>query len=922
MRNAIAVAAILAAAAPLAADGIKLPITADVGICAHADEVHRNTGGKSHVRIKGNEHYYLFRFDATAIRQWRITRATLHLKLARGRLRQVAICTVPARWAEGSGVDEPQRGAACFTHAAWPDRPWTPGGGTMMAATFNSPHMLWRSAKVGYNGKWMLIPIAPELVQAVAVGLSEGLVLADETGQTRENHDVYTRLQAGAKPYLMVEGTPVPPDGAPDVRRAPPRAEPWPAAASFTAGAIRIDVGDPFPKRVVAALGHRIRVAGVERNWVTFAETEIVVVGLPPGQEFAVTVETLVGPRAYAAEPVTVRASAAQVPPRPAPAAEAGAALTGFAPPTGRIAPILMAANFKTLVPVTPRNAWVGFQTFIPAPKGAGARLTAAAGVLRRVGPQGQEPPPLADVRVYRLWYVPGKDAYHPEALVPLGPQEAFDVPWQKNRVPGLNGQAIFVDVWVPKTAAPGTYEGSLVFRRDGEPVKTLALKLRVAGVTLPDTFALAGDMNAYASPARAMGVRVSDPKALAAMERKYYRLAHAHRMTLNVLPYTQAGQVRPFAAPETEGRGARRRISDWTQWDARYGPLLSGEAFSAKSGYVGPGAGVPVRHLYLPLHENWPTPLAESFRPWPPPADYRKFLLWSANLPPIDSSLARGFSASWRSAVRMFAGHLRRKKWTRTRAQVYLNNKYTFRRQGGRGVSLWLLDEPMHADDFLALAHFARLTRDALPKGSPIDFRIDISRPTHQRNWLDGLVDLNVCAGQLHSQRRLIAYRKRKFGEETWDYRMPPSFGEDNVGWAVWPVRSYCWGATGTLPWQTIASDGDLFAADATALMYPGRKFGLEGPIPSLRMKAWRQGLQIAELLRMLRVRRQWTDVQLRAFVGRAMGLTGWQDAADPKADSGVVTFAGVTAAKLEQLTRAALDLLERGETPQGPPR
>ena len=153
----------------------------------------------------------------------------------------------------------------------------------------------------------------------------------------------------------------------------------------------------------------------------------------------------------------------------------------------------------------------------------------------------------------------------------------------------------------------------------------------------------------------------------------------------------------------------------------------------------------------------------------------------------------------------------------------------------------------------------------------------------------------LNVVPGQLYSQRRLIERRKRVFGEEYWNYAMPGSFEGDNSGWAVWPVRSYCWGATGTLPWQTIGSEGELDKAAATALMYPGRRFGLDEPVASIRMKAWRDGLQTAELLDMLRRKMEWNDVQLRAWVGQVLSLDGWKDAMDPKADSPIVTLSGV---------------------------
>ena len=550
-------------------------------------------------------------------------------------------------------------------------------------------------------------------------------------------------------------------------------------------------------------------------------------------------------------------------------------------------------------------------------------------------GRQLEKVAPLKHVTAHRVWHVPKDHSPHPEVLVPLKAGQPFRIPWQQNKVAGQANQPVFIDVYVPKTAVPGPFATTLSVSQNGKPVTSIQLKLRVARAALPDTFHIAGDMNTYGSPARAMGVRETDPAAFMAMERKYYRLAHQHRMTLNVLPYSQSGRVHWHSAPKLAGRGADMKIVDWKQWDDRYGPLLAGQAFSKATGYVGPGKGKPIRHIYLPFHENWPAKLADHFRPWPPPKDYNAFLKWQADLPPIEKCLSKDYAAAWQTVLKQFQQHLTERKWTQTRYHVYLNNKYYFRRSGGRGISLWLLDEPMHADDFLALAYYGRLTRAAMVRkalrdpNTPIirvrpgtqvgggqaiiDYRIDISRPMHQRNWLDGVVDLNVCADQLYPQRRLIAYRKRVLRERYWNYRMPPSFGKTNVPWAVWPVRSFCWGATGTLPWQTIASDGDLYKADATALMYPGRKFGLTGPVPSLRMKAWRDGLQLAELLRMLKEKTGWNDLQLRAFVGQVCGLDGWKDGLDPKSDSEIVTFSGMTANKLVLLQRTTIHLLEK---------
>jgi len=925
---------LLAVATAAVADSRKLAVTADVGICAHRSEVHLNTGGQSRIRIKGNEHYYLFGFDTKAVATWKITGATLHLKLARGHLRRVAACTVPAAWTEGTAAGKPQAGSTCYTHLTYPDRRWTPDGGTMLDATFNSPHMMWRAAKVTTEGGWLKIPIAPELVQAVAAGLSHGLVLGEEAGQTRENHDVYTREQSNARPYLVVQGRPH--HVAIGLKRPPAKAMAFPPAADLRTGAIAVDTR--WPGKTV--LGSRVtlhRPIGTmgmtTGEQVTFGDPVVVFGGARLVKEgtwrkWQVRVQTFIGPQAYTADLGPIGPSPPAVapsPPKLAPSAElhlsaSGPWRLGLLPPTAVVGPGAAgrAAGGTIPAPVTARNAWVGLQAVLLPPAGKADNVTVSLGRLEYAGDTVEESiPPLAHVRLSRVWAVQTDKGPHGEVLVPLPAAGGFSIPWARNKLTTQTHQPIFVDIWVPKTTLPGPYAGTLTVKQAGRTVASAATRLTVGAATLPDRFHIAGDMNTYSSPAGAMGVNSSNAAATMAAERKYYRLAHAHRMTLSVLPYSQSGSIHWRGAPVVAGRGAACKVTDWRAWDQRYGPLLSGQAFSPAAGYVGPGTGVPIRHMYLPLHENWPAPLAGNFTPWPPPRDYQKFLRYAGDLPPIEQCFSKAYADAWTAVLRQFAAHLRQKQWTRTRYQVYLNNKYYFRKDSGRGTSLWLLDEPMFADDFLALRYFGRLTRaaagpaPAVAGGVAIDYRIDISRPTHQRQWLDGLVGLNVCADQLYSQRRLIAYRKRQFGERYWNYRMPPSFTGSNVGWAAWPIRSYCWGAAGTLPWQTIASDGDLQKADPTALMYPGRKFGLDGPVPSIRMKAWRDGLQTAELLRMLRVRGRWSDVQLRAWVGQVCGLDGWRDGADPAADAPIVTFAGITPAKLQRLHDAAIEAL-----------
>src|SRR5439155_15079062 len=84
---------------------------------------------------------------------------------------------------------------------------------------------------------------------------------------------------------------------------------------------------------------------------------------------------------------------------------------------------------------------------------------------------------------------------------------------------------------------------------------------------------------------------------------------------------------------------------------------------------------------------------------------------------PPVEQAFDQEFKDEFQAVAREFARHFREKGWTQTQFQFYLNNKYYYRdpKQGGYGSYWWLLDEPMHRDDWLALRFFGKLFRGAL---------------------------------------------------------------------------------------------------------------------------------------------------------------------------------------------------------------
>ena len=150
---------------------------------------------------------------------------------------------------------------------------------------------------------------------------------------------------------------------------------------------------------------------------------------------------------------------------------------------------------------------------------------------------------------------------------------------------------------------------------------------LRVWDFTLPDHLSFLPEMNCYGLPEN---------------ERDYYRLAHRHRTVLNRLPYNQNGRMAGRLRPRLGRDGTS---STGPTWDRRFGPLLDGSAFADL-----PRKGVPVECFYLPLHENWPTPMEGNYN-----GDY-----WA------DRAFPESYRQAFVAASRQIAAHFRPRAGTR----------------------------------------------------------------------------------------------------------------------------------------------------------------------------------------------------------------------------------------------------------------
>jgi hypothetical protein len=393
-----------------------------------------------------------------------------------------------------------------------------------------------------------------------------------------------------------------------------------------------------------------------------------------------------------------------------------------------------------------------------------------------------------------------------PESVAVDLPVRRFELPPVGPHLDPLrpSPQGRLLEFQIPKNARPGKHSGTLKVAGVQVP-----FSVTVWNFSLPDQLSFIAQMNGYGLPNHG---------------REFYRLAHEHRLTLNILPYGWSGKV--SAAPKVRADGT----FDWSQWDAEHGPLLDGSAFADL-----PRGRIPVEALYLPLNENWPMDHERHFK-----GGY-----W------IEQAYDDAYWREFRAASQAFARHFAERGWTETVAEFYLNNKVEFKKSRGRWdatTAPWIFDEPTHTQDFWALRRFGLEFWQGVSTspGTRLSFRLDISRPEWQRDLLDGVTNVEVASGALRTYRDRVIGGARRDGKLIYMYGSPSKLGTSRSTDVAWCVETWALGADGVVPWQTIGKADAWNKPDDLALLYPTPT----GAAPSLRLKAYRSGQQLAEYL------------------------------------------------------------------------
>ncbi|MFH1745950.1 MAG: hypothetical protein ABIG44_02785 [Planctomycetota bacterium] len=861
---------------------VTCPVVADVTLFSGQPEPGvANSGASEQLQARSINSFVLMRFDLEAARGLEIEKATLRLRRVRDLLTRVGVSTVATdvAWVEGqASKPRPEPGSVCYNYAAWREQrqtatPWALPGSDFSDVIFGNGGSRWATcvARFDKESLWYEIDIPPDFIHAMVSGLQPGgLCLSDDFGRTETAPTFFSR-ETGDKPELVVCGQ----------RISPGESQPPTAVRTWrdTLGREWVEFSAPEAIGFAVYLCPREPISPDDLK----EATELAVWSLPApgagilsallslqrtGQHRFVAVRALDPGGAWSPfKSVPLPARIEDNPEFTAPELERfdlpveidepftlddGPALsedgrwmrsagqTWWHPQRG---PITLQSG---------RNEFIAFQTML-----AGGPGTYAVAMSDWESPGAVEPAPR--VRMFRQHYVQsrlGQEKYAPDALIEISPGQPLKLdllspaeiqaprtqPARRKVV-----QGIWIDIYVPRQAARGVWRSRLVVMRDGRALLDIPLELEVLGATLPDNLGFKVSLTSDRLPAQAAGVDADSPTAWNLLE-EYYRVAHAHRVTLAINPYRPDGRVRTGFAPEIIFTDGQPRLV-WDEWDSRFGRYLDGSAFRDL-----PRAAVPLDHFCLPFHENWPMNFAFERAPgrshlsgkyhysstWterrsggggPRPDQY---MVW-----PIEQAFSSEYQEGTGIVLRQFADHLIDRNWNRTDFLLTLTNSPG----ADQTSSWWHLGQPQAIDDVRALGFWLGMYRGVLAETgqNPIRLRANVAWPQFQRDILDGLVDISAQSQTFLAKSQLVLSHPQRFPAVWMTYpRLAPEAGWSEIFKLGWSAR--LGGARGVVCRQALGIDESWDTARDDALLYPGQRYERDQPFVSLRLKALRR--------------------------------------------------------------------------------
>lgn len=446
---------------------------------------------------------------------------------------------------------------------------------------------------------------------------------------------------------------------------------------------------------------------------------------------------------------------------------------------------------------------------------------------------------------LYREWFhrLRASQTYYPDALIPVRSPYRSRLPEPDNAIPHQTAQAFWLDIWTPPDAGVGERTITLSLTA-GKELRRAAITVRVLGALTPVADVVTMDHNSYGSSwltaqyprlAARVGPRFYLSGEFFALIHSYHRLFYEHRGVFHQLGYGHGGKVGPEFAPRLAGTGKTKHIADWTLYDQHYSPLLDGSAMAGTR--RGPA---PIPFVYLPVNPEWPA----------------SYLWWGE----------AGYEREFVNVMSQMERHFREKGWTRTRFEMFFNHKKRYK------AFEWDGDETRFPDDFPYFREYARLLKLAVPADSPVQivYRADVSwQMERQFRELASAINFWVCGGGMFGWYARQAAELRRRGHIVWTYGGTPPVEAPASSITLEVLRPWILGIDGFVRWQTVQPGPDpwfQFEGGGETMVYPGDRFGIDGPLASIRLKLERNALQDLALLASFGTRRSPEALQAEA--------------------------------------------------------
>ena len=852
---------------------IKLPATADNSIVIYPGEEHLNAGRKSQIRIKGNQHLVVMKFDTTALKGKIIESAELICYQGSKSIEAVSISTIAADWDENR--------SSALTSGKLSEKGWGwPGGRFMELCGSNSFTPVCFSESRIKDGcyHWQ---VDPDLIYANVLGFAYGLVIHETLSDYSRNPTIWSREQSGKEPYLIVKyktGSIKVPQSVKKLKlintnnidnialkiQAPKSG----FAYNITINGKQlpqwnVPLLDPGKVQIIPIRDIKLKSGPIKAeirvvNRQGKGSSPTICKGrIKPGKAIKFPLITSLGKRGENINGIGIIPLEDKY--------DAQGNPVGKLPESYRFHNAVY--DGKTIRLSGAKGEIIGFQVLIPIDKIQG-------GIICNF--------PKIKTECYQIQYVKGKNGKQiPEIINPKQGQQK-----QGKYI------AYGVDIYIPFKFNSKQVKGNIELSNG---IK-IPMELRIRNFSLPRKASFLCEMNSYGVPNKLSQFY------------KLQELAYKNRVHVNILHYGHSSaasgarkcvlDMRMDMFEMDEKRMNEKKYNKikpgaksayWDDFIKVFGPYLSGKYF--KDGHRG---AIPAPGFYLTFHESWPLNVRSFFNG--NPDAYKAF------------TEKPEYAETFKNILKDFIKIAKKEGWKDTGFQIYFNNKGKLK---DSKKAPWILDEPTAFWDFRALRYYADMVKKAKGTKCPvkIDYRIDISRPQFDRGELWNQSDLWVVnTSAMLNYSRLIKDRKNLSGERMWVYGTTNPVETSNRETMAWIMESFIRGATGIVPWQTVNKTGKAMTkADQLGLFV----FSNGKIYESLRLKAYRRVEQDIEYLLLLQKKMKWTDSELRKFIEHYLPIDG-KSIKKFAGDAGTRKYTDLSPENFRKLREAAASLLE----------